>query len=51
VLLNLGDRAEAVAPHALARARVLLSTHPTRDGSPFDGRLAANEAVVLALAE
>jgi alpha-glucosidase len=51
VLLNLGDRAEAVAPHALARAHVLLSTHPTRDGSPFDGRLAANEAVVLALAE
>jgi hypothetical protein len=51
VLLNLGGSGEAVAPHALARARVLLSTHPARDGTLFDGRLAANEALVLALAE
>lgn len=51
VLLNLGGGAEAVAPHGLERAHVLLSTHPARQGSLFDGRLAANEAVVLALAE
>jgi alpha-glucosidase len=50
VLLNLGGAAEAVQCPGLERARVLLSTHRARDGSLFDGHLAPDEAVVLALA-
>jgi alpha-glucosidase len=51
VLLNLGAHAEAVTLRELAAARVLMSTHPGRSAAPFDGRLAANEGVVLGLAE
>jgi alpha-glucosidase len=51
VLLNLGSAPEAVACAGLEPARVLLSTLPARQGLPFDGRLEANEAVVLSLAE
>jgi alpha-glucosidase len=51
VLLNLGGEAEMVALSGLDRVRILLSTHPVRGGAPFDGRLAANEAVVLGLSE
>jgi hypothetical protein len=49
--LNLSAGVEVVSSGGLERARVLLSTHPARAGARFDGRLADNEAVVLALAE
>jgi hypothetical protein len=49
VLLNLGDQPESVVPDGFGPARVLLSTHPGRVGTPFDGHLAPHEAVVLAL--
>jgi alpha-glucosidase len=51
VLLNLGGEPHAMVLRGLERARVLLSTERARDGALFDGRLAANEAVVLSLAE
>jgi alpha-glucosidase len=49
VLLNLGDQPESVLPDGLGPARVLLSTHPGRVGTAFEGHLAPHEAVVLAL--
>jgi alpha-glucosidase len=51
VLLNLGGaRARVQLPAGVARASVLLSTHPSSAvGAPFEAVLEPNEAVVLAL--
>jgi alpha-glucosidase len=49
VLLNLGAQPTSL-PAALGPARVLLSTHPGRVGTQFEGHLAPHEALVLALA-
>jgi len=55
VLLNLGSQAEVLSLRELDGARVLVSTHTgphSRAGAAFfDGRLAADEGVVLELAE
>ncbi len=50
ILLNLSAAPiEVKLPSDVGSGRVLLSTHPGRVGKPFDARLQANEAVVVAV--